>query len=231
MLSIVIPTYNEEKQLAALLETIKSQSFSTYEVIVADNNSTDATVEIARQYGAVITDGGLPGKGRNYGAAVASGQFILFLDADVRLAPNFLRDIVLEFNDKGYGVATCKIAPISERPIDKFMHGCYNWLIVLTARFRPFAPGFCILARREVHDVIKGFDEKIMLGEDSDYVQRASRITKFGILESQRINVSVRRFDRDGRFNVALKYILSGIYVCLFGNIKSNIFNYTFGHK
>jgi glycosyltransferase involved in cell wall biosynthesis len=232
MLSIIIPTFNEEKQLASLLETIKSQSFTNYEVIVADNNSTDNTIEIAKQYGALTTSGGLPGKGRNCGADVASGQFILFLDADVRLTdPNFLRDIVAEFNTKGYGVATCQVSAISNRKIDAFMHGCYNCLILLTAKFRPFAPGFCIIARREVHDIINGFDEEIMLGEDSDYVLRASKITKFGVLGSQRINVSVRRFDRDGRWNVAIKYILSGIYVCLFGNIKSNIFNYTFGHK
>jgi glycosyltransferase involved in cell wall biosynthesis len=230
LLSIVIPSFNEENYLPILLESIKKQSFKDYEIIVADNLSSDKTKEIASQYGAIMVLGGLPGTGRNCGAAVAHGDNILFLDADVVLPIDFLQDILSEFKDKGYGVATCKVNPISDRKVDRFMHRCYNRFICVMADFLPFAPGFCILINHQSHDLIKGFDEAIMLGEDSEYVQRAGKIAKFGILKSQKIPVSVRRLDRDGRSNIAVKYILSGIYMCLIGNIKTNLFRYSFGH-
>ena len=68
MLSIIIPTYNEEYLLPKLLESIKKQNFTDYEIIVADNNSKDNTVKIARKYKCRIVKGGLPGSGRNRGA-------------------------------------------------------------------------------------------------------------------------------------------------------------------
>jgi glycosyltransferase involved in cell wall biosynthesis len=54
-ISIVIPTYNEEKYLPRLLKQIKQQDFTDYEIIVADNNSKDKTRSIAKRFGARIT--------------------------------------------------------------------------------------------------------------------------------------------------------------------------------
>lgn len=231
MLSIIIPTYNEETLLPLLLNSIKAQSFKDYEIIVADNQSTDKTTQIAEEHNCVIVEGGLPGKGRNCGAMVANGDTLLFLDADVILPPTFIEDILAEYKNKEYGVATCRIDPISNRWIDFFLHWCYNTFIVLAVMFCPYAPGFCIIADKKIHKALMGFDEAIMLGEDSDYVQRAGKISKFGILKSHKVPVSVRRFDRDGRFNISVKYILSGLYMFFVGNIKSDIFKYTFGYK
>jgi glycosyltransferase involved in cell wall biosynthesis len=231
MLSIVIPTFNEEECLPLLLESIKKQSYQDYEIIIADNNSTDNTLEIAKEYNAIITTGGLPGVGRNNAAKIANGELILFLDADVILPIDFLNDILNEFKDNAFGVATCQAKPMSNKKIDCIMHEAYNKFIILTANICPYAPGFCILVRRVVHNTIFGFDERIMLGEDSDYVQRAGKICRFGVLKSHKIPVSVRRLERDGRFNIAIKYILSGLYMFCVGNIKSNkLFKYSFGH-
>ena len=64
-LSIIIPTYNEEEYLPNLLKSIESQKFKDYEVIVADANSCDNTVKIAKNYGCTVVQGGMPGVGRN----------------------------------------------------------------------------------------------------------------------------------------------------------------------
>jgi len=69
--SIIIPALNEEKTLPVLLDSIKAQDFSDYEVIVADANSKDRTREIAAEYGCRVVDGGLPAVGRNAGAGGA----------------------------------------------------------------------------------------------------------------------------------------------------------------
>ena len=93
MLSIIIPTLNEEKYLPKLLESIKKQSFKDYEIIVADANSKDKTRKIARDYGCKITSGGiLPAVARNNGAKKAAGEILLFIDADCIIENNFLQN-------------------------------------------------------------------------------------------------------------------------------------------
>ena len=232
MLSIVIPTYNEEKYLPRLLQSIRLQSFADYEIIVANNNSTDATVAIAKQYGAIITSGGMPGKGRNEGAKIAKGNILLFLDADVLLQEkDFLSDCLLEFLSKKLDIATCCITPLSDRKMDLIGHEVYNIFMLATEKLLPYAPGFCIFARKSVHDRIGGFDEAVLFAEDSDYVQRAKKIAKFGLLKSHKIPVSVRRLERDGRLNVVIKYILASLHMAVLGSVKTNIFNYTFGYE
>ncbi len=91
--SIIIPTRNSEKYLQTLLLSIKKQKYQKSEVIVADNNSTDSTINIARKFQAVV----LPIQGvaprvcqqRNEGAKIAKGEYLLFLDHDMELSPNF----------------------------------------------------------------------------------------------------------------------------------------------
>lgn len=223
---------NEEVCLSKLLSSIKEQSFTDYEIIIADHLSSDNTIHIANKYTDIIVDGGLPGVGRNNGAKVATGDIILFLDADVILPKDFLKHSINEFQSRGLGVATVGITPLSNRLIDCFMHDVYNNFVILTANVMPYAPGFCIFVNRTIHNMIGGFNERIRLGEDSEYVQRASRLSVFGILHSERILVSVRRLDEDGRLNVVMKYILSGLYMLLIGNIYTDIFKYRFGkHK
>ena len=92
MLSIIIPTLNEEKYLPLLLESIKKQKdFFDYEIIVADAGSKDKTLEIAKNYGCITVGGGLPSKARNEGAKITNGNTLLFLDADVILTNDFLK--------------------------------------------------------------------------------------------------------------------------------------------
>ena len=75
-LSIIIPTFNEEYYLPPLLESIRCQDFSDYEVVVADAGSEDDTIEIAKNWGCKVVKGGLPAVGRNRGAEVAQGRCV-----------------------------------------------------------------------------------------------------------------------------------------------------------
>ncbi|MEK7211362.1 MAG: glycosyltransferase [Patescibacteria group bacterium] len=231
MLSIIIPTLNEEENLPKLLESIKKQEGVELETIVVDAQSTDRTREIAKKYGARVIDGGLPATARNLGAAAAMGDILLFLDADVVLpAPDFLEKTSAEFRERKFGIATCAVCPISDKKIDKLFHNTYNLYAKIVRRLTPRAPGFCIFARKDIHEAIGGFDEAIKLAEDHDYAERAGKITRFGILKSYPIMVSVRRFERDGRLNVAAKYLLCEVHLKLKGPVKSDIFKYRFGY-
>jgi glycosyltransferase involved in cell wall biosynthesis len=231
MLSIIIPTYNEERYLPYLLRSLVAQTTKNFEIIVADNHSKDKTREIARTFGARVVDGGMPSDGRNAGAAVAKGDILLFLDADVILPdPRFLEDTVAEFRQRKLGSATCKVQPMSEKKIDLYLHEAFNYFMWVTAALRPHAPGFCIFARKTVHKAIGGFDPEIKLAEDHDYAERSAKYGKFGILKSHKIPVSVRRLDKDGRFQTAAKYLAAEVYMVTKGKIKSDIFKYRFGY-
>ena len=85
MLSIIIPTLNEEKYLPRLLESIRRQNFSDYEIIVSDGGSSDKTEEIAKSFKATFfVDSSIrhPSAQRNNGARISKGDTLLFLDAD-----------------------------------------------------------------------------------------------------------------------------------------------------
>lgn len=230
MLSIIIPTLNEEKYLPDLLESLQAQTFEDYEIIVSDNNSIDKTPAIASKAGARIVRGGLPSHGRNRGADVAKGDWLLFLDADVILPFDFLEKAMAEIQEQNISIASCSITPLSDKKIDKLLHQAVNLGFQATKKFYPHAPGFCIFVKKEYHLLIGGFNEKILLAEDSDYVLRASKICKFDLLQSVHIPVSVRRLDKDGRLNIAVKYLASDAYRLLIGPIESNVFNYQFGY-
>lgn len=92
-LSIIIPARNEALRLPRLLKSLQAQSWKRFEVIVADDGSTDHTAEVALSYGAKVVKSEESGRMRPgksnacaYGARFAEGEWLLFLDADVQLA-------------------------------------------------------------------------------------------------------------------------------------------------
>jgi len=222
---------NEEEKLPLLLKSIKKQTMQPHEVIVADAHSTDRTREIAHGFGARVVDGGLPSAGRNLGAEAATGEYILFLDADVELHDSeFLEQCMNEIKSRDLDFATCDVLPVDGNRYDYFSHQAYNIYCRLMEPVHQHAPGFCIFVRRSFHEDAGGFDESITFCEDHEYALRAAREGTFGYL-SKPIMVSVRRFDRDGRANIAIKYILAELHFWFIGPIRSDMFKYTFGHK
>lgn len=233
MLSIVIPTYNEEALLPRVLRSLKRQTFKDFEVIVADARSTDRTREIAAAAGCRIVDGGLPGRGRNLGAAAAKGGTILFFDADIELTDErFIEDFLAAFTARGLDVATCPLEAIDGGLRDTVFHGVYNGYIRATEKFVPHAHGLCILVKRDMHVAVGGFDEDIKLAEDHDYAQRVSRIGgRFGIVRDLHVPVSTRRLRRDGYLSIAARFVLCELHMLTLGPVKSDIFRYRFGYS
>ena len=129
MISIIIPTLNEEKYLPLLLESIKKQEFSDYEIILADAGSKDKTLEIAKKYNCRIIVGGLPAKGRNEGAKAARGDILFFIDADSILPHDFFDKSLKEFKERGLNFSSFGLMPTEGTKIHKFAFNMfYNWI-------------------------------------------------------------------------------------------------------
>lgn len=233
MLSIIIPTLNEQNFLPFLLKSIKD-SLATrpglVEVIVADAGSEDKTKEIAKKYNCKIVNGGLPAVGRNKGAKKAKGDLLLFLDADVILPKDFFKRALEEFKKKNLDVAAFRLEPQSKRKIHKIIYEIfYNWVILVSEKYLAHGAQ-AILVKKDIYEIVGGFDEEIKFAEDQSFIRKAKKFGNFGILRSVKVLSSIRRFEKEGWIPLYLKYVLAEIYMILFGDIKKNIFKYEFGH-
>ncbi|MCL2128174.1 MAG: glycosyltransferase [Treponema sp.] len=219
--SIIIPALNEEKLLPRLLDSIKAQDFTDYEIIIADAHSKDRTREVAAEYGCRVVDGGLPAAGRNAGAAAAQGDILFFLDADVVMPQGFIRNVFNEMQDRYFDLATCEIRPLSDYRLDRVLHRMINLAVILNLRIDPKAFGFCIFVTRRLFRRIGGFDETVFVAEDNDFVKRAAEFCYLHFLSAAYIMVSVRRFEKEGRFAYMKKGIKMNLYRTFRGEIRN----------
>jgi glycosyltransferase involved in cell wall biosynthesis len=98
LVTIAIPAYNYARFLPEAIESALEQRYEPVEVVVVDDGSTDETPQVAEEYGERIRYDRTPNRGlsaaRNHGARLATGELIVFLDADNRLDPSFVSDTV-----------------------------------------------------------------------------------------------------------------------------------------
>lgn len=230
-LSIIIPTYNEEEYLPKLLDSIISQDFTDYEIIVADANSNDNTAQIARSYGCKVVKGGMPGVGRNKGAEVANGEIFLFLDSDLVLTENYISNTINEFEKKELGIGITKMIPSSEKLIDRILHSLANYFMITVENIKPHGAGcYGLISRAEMHKKVKGFDETLSFGEDTDYIERISKISKFKVVRSGGVIVSTRRIEEQGLMKLISQYTRSTVNDFLGKRTTAKELGYDFGH-
>ena len=208
-LTIVIPTYNEEKYIAQTLYAIASQS-GTYKVkiIIADAKSTDNTRLVASTNGfelgldLEIIDGGLPAVGRNAGAKLATTPYILFLDADVTFSH---RQVIVQAIDE---LAFMDYQMIGTTPVYKgefdirasIMFGLNKYVTWFLSKTEPFAIGGFTMVNRQVFNSLGGYDEKAKQSEDWLLSKKISP-KKFKLIP-ELITQDNRRFKRYGYFNM-----------------------------
>jgi glycosyltransferase involved in cell wall biosynthesis len=226
LLSIIIIARNEERCLPRLLDAINRQTYDApFEVIVSDV-STDRTPDIARSYGCRVIKGGLPAAGRNRGAASARGSILLFLDADVSLPRNFLTANLEEIERARLDIGVPFSVPMSRHMLDRLIWTGYNAWLRIVERLDAHGTGHCIFCRRELFLKAHGFDERVAIGEDHNFVRRCGRQGRYGILRAVPILVSVRRWEREGRLRLLAKYLHNGVYRLFMGEMTTCPFDY-----
>ncbi len=189
LLSIIIPTREEEKVIVNTIKELRNVLTFSYEIIISDARSKDHTVEIARKYADTVVvfegDKHTPGIGRNDGAKVAHGDFFAFIDADVHIpnADAFFKRALSHFNEhpKLVGITGSQRAlPIIETWADRVSFGYLNAVIRFQNNIlgRGEASGKFMLVRREAFEKIHGFREDLHTREDGDFFYRLSKIGK-----------------------------------------------------
>jgi glycosyltransferase involved in cell wall biosynthesis len=174
-ISIIIPAYNEERYLAACLDSIAAQTVMPDEVIVVDNNSTDSTADIARRYPFVrlLRE---PHQGLVYARAAgldqAKGDLLVRIDADTRLPADWLATLLVEA--KRYP----QLAGYSGRGIfyDVPFPRLFGWLQVMTFQYLQFPAmrGFSlwganmVLKRSAWHVIRQSWHQRNDIDEDVD---------------------------------------------------------------
>ena len=218
-ISVVIPTLNEAKNIAPLLDALLAQQFpsactredSLLEIIVCDGESEDETPEIAREYSRrdarVKLVKGVRGvsRQRNCGAQQARGELLVFLDCDTRPAPDFLCKIARAYRKFPFAVACPCFSAMEKQFSIRAAYWFFSLLFLLGQGWLRTGSGVCIITPREVFLKVGGFDETLHLGEDVAYLRRASR---FGLHRQLLINLptSGRRFAREGVWRLMFFY-------------------------
>jgi glycosyltransferase involved in cell wall biosynthesis len=225
--SAVVPTLNEESYLPVLLDSLDRQTLPVCEVIVADAGSGDRTREVALAHGARLVSGGLPGVGRNKGAEVATGEWLLFLDADVRLPTNALEVAFQEMSRLGLRSASTWFVPDSERWFLRLNHWLSCHYFRLSTRIGwPHSIGAFLLLPKEIHERVGGFDPSIPVAEDQDYVRRIAMEAPYGFLRRPAVEISARRFANEGSLRMSLKWFGIEMHRLLVGEVRGDYFRY-----
>lgn len=179
LVSVVVTTRNEERNIGRLLESIDRQTYKEREVIVVDNESSDGTKEVARQFtDKVYNFGPERSAQRNFGVARAKGEYVLLLDADMELETQVLEECVREMGS-GYGGVV-----IPEETVGK------SWLARIRRFERQMYEGddSVELARcfsRKVYKEMGGYDEGLTGPEDYDLHYRVSKKYKMGRIKAR----------------------------------------------
>jgi len=231
MLSIIIPTLNEEKYLPKLLGSIKKQYFKNYEIIVSDADSRDKTRSIAKKYGCKVVlnkKKKSPSVQRNNGAKKAKGDIFLFLDADTVLPDNFINSALEEFRKKKLDVAGFYLEFDNKKLKFRIASYIYNIFFRIARKIKPFAIGAAILVKAKAHRKAGAFDESVFIGEDHEYAERLSKTARFDLINLKMI-YSSRRLEKEGVLKTIFKYIYCFFYVLIKGPIRKEIVKYEMG--
>ncbi|UCE15587.1 MAG: glycosyltransferase [Candidatus Bathyarchaeota archaeon] len=223
-LSVIIPTYREERYIAKTLSNLVNMK-PTIEIVVVDGGSRDNTVNIAKQFTDKVYQVRKRGisRAKNHGAKKASGNILVFLDADVHPPPDFVEKVLETFNNPTVIGATCHIMPAKSRLAELAFFYFYNHLIQFCTKFKPHSRGEFFAVRKNDFLKINGFDENMPCLEDHDLALRLSKRGKFVFIRDLTVHESLRRFRKLGFFKVLGIWFTDYIFFVLRGKPLSGV--------
>lgn len=200
LVSAIVTTKNEEKNIRNCINSISKQTYGNIEIVVVDNKSSDKTKEIAKRYTKLVFDRGPERSAqRNFGISKSKGKYVLYLDADMILSPTVVAECV-ERMEADPGLAGLYIP---ERIVGEgfwikvrgFERSFYDATIIDCVRF----------VRRQAFDAVGGFDLSMTGPEDWDFDRKIRHYGKVDIIKA-------RLLHNEGRFNFSRYVSKKGYY-------------------
>jgi glycosyltransferase involved in cell wall biosynthesis len=182
LVSIVVTTKNEEKNIGLCLKSITCQSYDNIEIIVVDNQSSDKTKEIAAKFTDLIYDKGPERSAqRNYGVSVSHGEYIIYIDADMILAPFVIESCVNEFKNSHLVIGLYIPEIILGKGLfcktRRFERSFYNATPIDAIRF----------VKKDIFLKVKGFDESFSGPEDWDFNRKVSSLGELKLIDFNKV--------------------------------------------
>ncbi|MCX8189926.1 MAG: glycosyltransferase [Candidatus Diapherotrites archaeon] len=197
MISVIVPTLNEEKFIEKTLLALKDQTMpkNEYEIIVSDSSSSDSTVEIAKSLAdkVVVCERISAGYGRNFGAKHAKGSKLAFVDADTIVSPSYIEG-VKEALDKGIA-ATGPMRALEKDSLK--IRAFYRWwslqsrISILTKK--PIFPGFNFAVTKKAFEDAGGFRPDPITNEDIDLSFKLAKKGRLVFSKKMLVYTSTRR--------------------------------------
>lgn len=197
-ISIVIPVLNESRIIGSLLDHLNKNSSDGYikEIVVADGGSSDNTKDILKEHGVILVE---CRKGRarqlNFGAKNATGEILYFLHADTFPPKDFDRLIVASIED-GAETGCFRMQFDSKNPLLKF----FGWLSRINHTLCRGGDQSLFITKK-LFDTSEGFNENYLIYEDSEFISRLYKKTKFKVLP-QKVVTSARKYRQKGYLKV-----------------------------
>jgi len=226
-ISVVIPAFNEGKNIAGCIRSLRAQSLLPLEIIVVDGGSSDGTASTARRMGArVIVEKTRKGAGaaRNRGAAAASGAIIAFTDADSVPAGDWLERMARDFSDARVVCVGGPLFPKGGGLLDAFFYALFcSWFPLLSSFIGFYSfHGSNMGVRRSAFARAGGFGEHLLAIEDNELANRMGRFGRVAFDPHLAVSTSPRRFRRLGYIREMIRYWSAGIMYYLFGKAASS---------
>ncbi len=233
-ISVAIPALNEEYYLPQLLESLCAQRNVRLDIVVAEGDSDDRTVQAVKEVAARNNNPDVEIRvftveqrnvsyQRNYAVEQSRFGLLLFLDSDVRIPhPHWLHKVAGKHLRRKSAITTCRFRPFEKSVAAELYYSGLFAFHQIMRWFNPYAIGAMLLTSRECFERVGGFDVALTVNEDANFVKRVSAKGRFDVLTTA-CQVSARRFIRGGFIKTGIMYVRMFLHRTRHGEMRTDM--------